>query len=110
MMRAPKNAATGTRKETDVRRWLQRNGWDILKRGTRGPADIIAQRGGTRWFIQIKYTRKTSIDPSNFAREMPALKRMASMGGGTAVLCLVVQGNVWFTSARTGETLRRGFL
>lgn len=109
-MRRPKNTATGMNKETEVRRWLQRNGWDILKSGTRGAADLIAERRGSRWYIQIKYTRKTSIDPSDFQGEMPRLKRMATLGNGTPILCLVVQNRVWFTSARTGETLARGFL
>lgn len=106
----PKNTATGYNKEKAVVSWLERHGFEIFYEGGRGPADIIASDGGRRWYIQVKYTRKMEMDSSRFSSELRPLIRMAEKKYATAVLCYVVQGTVWFVSAKTGETLQRGFL
>jgi len=37
--------------------------------GGRGPADIEAKRGSTKWFIQVKYTRNREMSSSRFDKE-----------------------------------------
>lgn len=106
----PKNTTTGYKKQNDVAKWLGRHGWDITYEGGRGPADIIAVKGGKHWFIQVKYTRKSSMDWTRFSREMEPLIRIATKEDGTAIFCFVVQNRVWFTSAKTGRDLARGYL
>ncbi len=106
----PKNTATGYNKEKAVVSWLERHGFKIIYKGGRGPADIIATDGSRRWYIQVKYTRKTKMDPSRFSKERKSLITMADQKHATAVLCYVVQSTIWFVSAKTDETLQRGFL
>ncbi len=106
----PKNTATGYKKEKAVVSWLERHGFEISYEGGRGPADIIATDGSRRWYIQVKYTRKTKMDSSRFSKERESLIKMADQKHGTAVLCYVVQSTIWFVSAKTNETLQRGFL
>lgn len=107
--RRPKNTATGQKKEKDVVSWLERKGWDIIYEGGRGPADIIAKNGGSKWFIQVKYTRSHEKDVSRFSKELQPLIKMAEDGHGTAVLCYVIQTSLWFCSVKTSGTLKRGF-
>ncbi len=110
MSERPKNTATGYKKEKAVVKWLERHGFKISYDGGKGPADIIASDGGRRWYIQVKYTRKMEMDSSRFSNDLGPLIGMAEKKYATAVLCYVVQSTVWFVSAKTGETLLRGFL
>ena len=106
----PKNTSTGQRKEKGVVSWLEKKGWKIVYEGGRGPADIIAANGSTKWFIQVKYTRSHGMDLSRFSKELEPLIQMAEKNHGTAVLCIVIQRSIWFCSAKTFMTLKRGFL
>jgi Holliday junction resolvase len=110
MSERPKNTVTGYNKEKAVVTWLERHGFEILYEGGRGPADIIATDGGRRWLIQVKYTRSMEMGLERFDKERGPLIRAANKHGGTAVLCVVVQNSLWFISAKTEETLARGFL
>ncbi len=110
MTQQPKNVQTGKKKEKDVVRWLEDHGWEILYEGGRGPSDIEAKRGSTKWFIQVKYTRSREIPLSRFDKEREDLIKLAEKYYATPVLCSVVQTSVWFDSAKTGENLKRGFL
>ena len=110
MSERPKNTATGYKKEKAVVDWLERHGWVIIYEGGRGPADIIAKNGSTKWLIQVKYTRKTQMDSSRFSKERVSLIKLAEDSRGTAILCYVVQDRVWFVSAKTDKTLKRGYL
>jgi len=73
----PKNTETGKKKEKDVVRWLKNHGWEILYEGGRGPADIEAKRGSTKWFIQVKYTRSREISFARFDKERKDLIKLA---------------------------------
>ncbi len=106
----PKNASTGKIKEKKVARWLEHNGWWLEYSGGRGPADIIAKKGSTKWFIQVKYTRSTEMDTSRFGKEAEPLIDLAETEHGTAVLCMVIQNQVYFLSAKRGRTLAEGYL
>jgi len=106
----PKNTETGKKKEKDVVRWLKSHGWEILYKGGRGPADIEAKRGSTKWFIQVKYTRSREISLARFGKERKDLIKLAEKSHATAVLCSVVRNTVWFDSAKNSKELARGFL
>ena len=106
----PKNTETGKKKEKDVVRWLKNHGWEILYEEGRGPADIVAKRGSTKWFIQVKYTRSREISLARFDKERKDLIKLAEKSHATAVLCSVVRNTVWFDSAKNSKELARGFL
>ena len=106
----PKNTATGYNKEKQVVGWLERHGWNTIYEGGRGPADIIARSESSKWFIQVKYTRSHEMNFSRFSKELYPLIDNADGQKGTAVLCLVIQTSIWFCSAKTFKTLKRGFL
>jgi len=110
MTQQPKNVQTGKKKEKDVVRWLEGKGWEILYEGGRGPADIKARRGSTKWFIQVKYTRSREMSSNTFDKERKNLIKLAEEHHATPVLCFVVQNSVWFVSAKTNKNLKRGFL
>ncbi|MGC8651509.1 MAG: hypothetical protein ACP5RX_02775 [Minisyncoccia bacterium] len=105
-----KNTTAGYRKQEKVVEWLKNKGWEIIYDGGRGPADIIARLEGKKWFIQVKYTRKSEMDESRFSKEKEDLIKMADENSGTAIFCYVIQKSIWFDSAKTGKTLKRGRL
>jgi Holliday junction resolvase len=67
--------------------YLKLRGWDIeLSKGSRGPADIIATRDSTIWFIQVK----SSITlPKLKGYEVKRLKELANISGGLAVIAIL---------------------
>jgi Holliday junction resolvase len=67
--------------------YLKLKGWDIqLSKGSRGPADIIATRNSTIWFIQVKSS--TSL-PKLKGYEVKRLKEIANISGGLAVIAIL---------------------
>ena len=77
-------ARFGREAEYVVALYLKSLGWDIaLSRGSRGPADIIAKRGSTYWFIQVK---SSSGVPRIKGYEIKRLKEIAAIKGGLPVV------------------------
>jgi Holliday junction resolvase len=67
--------------------YLNSCGWNVqLSRGSRGPADIIATRGLTKWLIQVKSSRKL---PSLKGQELKYLRIMAESADGLPVIATV---------------------
>jgi len=67
--------------------YLESCGWNVqLSRGSRGPADIIATRGLTKWLIQVKSSRKL---PSLKGQELKYLRIMAESAAGVPVIAMV---------------------
>ena len=67
--------------------YLKLRGWDIqLSKGSRGPADIIATRNSTIWFIQAK---STTTLPKLKGYEVKRLKEIANISGGLAVIAIL---------------------
>jgi Holliday junction resolvase len=74
----------GREAEYVVALYLKSLGWDIaLSRGSRGPADIIANRDNTYWFIQVK---SSSGVPRIKGYEIKRLKEIAAIKGGLPVV------------------------
>jgi hypothetical protein len=75
----------GREAEYVVALYLKSSGWKIaLSRGSRGPADIIATRGNTQWFVQVKSSAGV---PRLLGYEIKRLKEMAASKGGLPVIC-----------------------
>ena len=67
--------------------YLKLRGWDIeLSKGSRGPADIIATRNSTIWFIQVK---SSTTLPRLKGYEVKRLKELADISGGLAVIAIL---------------------
>ena len=67
--------------------YLKLKGWDIqLSKGSRGPADIIATRNSTIWFIQVK---SSTALPKLKGYEIKRLKEIANISGGLAVIAIL---------------------
>jgi Holliday junction resolvase len=67
--------------------YLKLRGWDIeLSKGSRGPADIIATRNSTIWFIQVK---SSTTLPKLKGYEVKRLKELANISGGLAVIAIL---------------------
>lgn len=113
-MQRPKNTATGINKEIAVKRWLKRHGWDVPRHGTIGAEDIIARNSSRVWYIQVKYTRKTSYDYEeiyeSYASEFGRLKSKATRNNAVPVFAIVIQKYVWFISIRSNTLLAKGQL
>ena len=74
----------GREAEYVVALYLKSLGWDVsLSRGSRGPADIIATIGDTKWFIQVK---SSGAVPRLKGYEVKRLVDMAADKGGLAVI------------------------
>ena len=74
----------GREAEYVVALYLKSLGWGIvLSRGSRGPADIIANRDGTYWFIQVKSSGGV---PRIRGYEIRRLKDLAASMGGLPVI------------------------
>jgi Holliday junction resolvase len=77
----------GTDGEYLVAIYLTSCGWNVqLSRGSRGPADIIASRGSSKWLIQVKSSRKI---PSLRGRELNRLREMAKAADGLPIVATV---------------------
>lgn len=74
----------GREAEYVVALYLKSLGWDVsLSRGSRGPADITAAIGNTKWFIQVKSSGGV---PRLKGYEVKRLVDMAASKGGLAVV------------------------
>ena len=113
-MQRPKNTATGINKETAVKRWLKRHGWDVPRHGTIGAEDIIARKNSRVWYIQVKYTRKVSSSYrevyQSHTSEFRRLKIKATKNSAVPVFAIVIQKYVWFISVRSNILLAKGQL
>jgi Holliday junction resolvase len=73
--------------EFTVAIYLKSCGWNVqLSRGSRGPADIIATRGSTKWLIQVKSSRKI---PRLKGQELEYLRKMAESADGLPIVATV---------------------
>jgi len=97
----------GRRKELQVADLLVRNGWTVaVAKGSRGPVDVLAARGGRRLAVQVKATRDDSISSSRLPpREEGRLRRAAASYDAEPVLALTVGNRVWLDAVRRGRTL-----
>jgi putative endonuclease len=71
--------AQGRRAETFAALWLQLHGWRILGRRVRvpvGEVDIIARRGKSLAFVEVKYRRNAA--ELDFATDQRRLSRVAA--------------------------------
>jgi len=102
----------GRRKELQVGEFLERRRfkWE-RSQGSRGPIDLVAQRGSTKIAIQVKATRKdytsyTKLTIDGESRLIKAAKRI----NATPVLALVSKNYLWLVSVPDNEILLKGKL
>ena len=77
----------GREAEFVVAIYLRSCGWDVqLSRGSRGPADLIAIQGSTKWLIQVKSSSKI---PRLKGHELKQLRKMAESADGHPVIATV---------------------
>ena len=77
----------GRESEFVITIYLKLKGWNIqLSKGSRGPADIIATRDSTRWFIQVK---SSTMLPRLKGYEVKRLKEMAENHDGLAIIAIL---------------------
>lgn len=70
----------GRSTEIQVSQILQRLGWETkLSPGSKGPADIHANRNGKKWCIQVKF-RSDGISGLNWSEESQLLAHSAKCG------------------------------
>lgn len=102
----------GRRKELQVGEHLERNGWRWgVSRGSRGPVDLVAERGDHRIAVQVKATRAQSISSARLSdTDARRLERSAARLGATPVAAFVAQNDVWFESVPEGKALAEGRL
>ncbi len=84
----------GRRKELQVGEFLERRGWAwAVSRGSRGPVDLLAERGRTRIAIQVKATSSDAISYNRLSLEPERkLQCLASRAGFEPVGVLQVRG------------------
>jgi len=93
----------GRSKERQVAKLLQNKGADVaLSKGSRGPADLIADFGTKTWVVQVKAAREGRPE-SPTAEDLKALDRLATGLGATPVVAEVSANEVNFRSARSGR-------
>jgi len=102
----------GRRKEFQVGEFLERRGfaWGCAV-GSRGPADLVAQKGRQHLAIQVKATRDLSISYTRLTpREETNLLNYTDGNKATPVLALVSRNYVWLLRLPDGEELLKGNL
>jgi Holliday junction resolvase len=108
----PSEYAYGRRKELQVGEFLRRRRFECRRaRGSRGPIDLVARRGGHRLAIQVKSTRLgcvtyTRLGPSGETR----LIRAAVARRAKPALALVSRNYVWLVSVPGDEVILEGEL
>ena len=96
----------GRRGEIKIANRLRKKGYSVkVSEGSRGAADIIAHKGGRKYAIQAKRTRKTQsprVSPDNLRR----LKISARRQNATPVIAKMIRGKVSYESARINRKIR----
>ena len=99
----------GRRKELQIGELLERNGWRWgVSKGSRGPVDLVAERGTQRIAVQVKSTRAASISAARLSdTDARRLERSAARIGAAPVAAFVSQNKVWFDSVPDGRVLAK---
>jgi Holliday junction resolvase len=102
----------GRRKELQVGEFLERRGFSPARaQGSRGPVDLMAEKGRLRLAIQVKATR---ADTTSYTRLGPAdetrLKRSAAARRAEPALALVCRDYLWLVSVRDERLIMEGDL
>jgi Holliday junction resolvase len=106
------NYQYGMRKELQVGEFLERRGfaWDRSP-GSRGPRDLIAQRGRTRLLVQVKSTRQDRIPSARLrVQEQRRLTTRARSQGAIPVAAFVARNHIWCVDVRDRTLLLDGEL
>ena len=81
----------GIAAEFQVSLALQKMGWKTaISPGSRGPADIMATKGGSKWFIQVKVRKNPSQIPLKPTEESKLFAH-SDARGGIPVVALVTE-------------------
>jgi Holliday junction resolvase len=84
-MRKKSNYSKGIRAERIVKKRLEKKGWLVKQsKGSRGPYDLYALKGGRKFLIQVK-SGKSSLS----RKEKRRLRKAAREKGATAVFMKV---------------------
>ena len=78
--------------------YLKLQGWKIeqLSKGSKGPADIIASKDTTRWFIQVKSS--TGL-PRLKGYEVKRLRELAEISRGLPVIAILCPIRLYNTTS-----------
>lgn len=108
----PSEYVYGRRKELQVAEFLQRRGFECERAlGSRGPIDLIAERRGLRFAIQVKATRRDSTSYTRLEpRDEIRLKRAAAAQRARPALALVSRNHVWLVSVPEDDIILEGDL
>jgi hypothetical protein len=88
----------GREAEFVVAIYLVSCGWDVqLSRGSRGPADLIATQGSSKWLIQVKSSSKI---PRLKGQELKQLRKMAESANGHPVMATVQHKTILASSIK----------
>jgi len=102
----------GRHKELQVAEFLGRRGlhWGRAQ-GSRGPVDLVAERGALRLAIQVKATRSDFTSYMRLRRrDETGLIRSAAARKARPALALVSRNYVWLVSVPDGNLTERGEL
>jgi len=102
----------GKRKELQVAEFLERRGFECGRaQGSRGPVDVIAERGRLRLAIQVKATRSDVTSYTRLScRDETRLIRSAAARSASPALALVSRNHVWLVSVPGEELIVEGEL
>jgi Holliday junction resolvase len=102
----------GRRKELQVGEFLVRRGFKVERfRGSRGPVDLIAKKGGLQLAIQVKATRDDIISAERLKRtDETRLIRSAAGRKAKPVLALVSRNYFELFSVPNAEPIAKGEL
>lgn len=97
----------GIKAEGKVAASLRRAGGSVSRSpGSRGSADMVSTwDSGKKWFVQTK-SSNTSKPAGLSSREKTNLVKRADNNNGTPVLAQVSKGEITYTSATSGRTLK----
>ena len=106
------NYSYGRRKELQVGEFLRRRGFECRRaRGSRGPVDLVAQRGRLKLAIQVKATRGDSTTYTRLGpRDEARLLRAATARRARSALALVSRNYVWLVSVPDDKVIVEGDL
>ena len=106
------NYMYGKRKELQVAEFLKRRGFDCGRaQGSRGPVDVIAERGRLRLAIQVKATRSDLTSYTRLSRrDEIRLMRSAASRRARPALALVSRNYVWLVGVADEALIVKGQL